>query len=79
MMAVNSLEGVAPVEKETPIAPAVEKEVAPLPTPVIAPAPAAPVVATPKPAPSPSHLPSPKALAKKSSASQRLADLEAQI
>ena len=50
-MAVNALEGAAPVEKETPIAPAIEKEVAPLPTPAVAPAPAAPVVATPKPAP----------------------------
>ena len=78
-MAVNALEGSAPVEKEAPIAPTVEKEAMPLPAPAVAPAPAAPVAATPKPATSPSHLPAAKAPAKGTSASQRLADLEAQI
>lgn len=51
--------------------------VAPVPVPA-APAPA-PAPVTPKPATSLPHLPTPKALAKKTSASQRLADLEAQI
>jgi hypothetical protein len=54
-----------------------------LPAPVVAPVPVpaapAPAPVTPKPATSLPHLPTPKALAKKTSASQRLADLEAQI